>query len=133
MLASVPDSDTISPVVWMRRAQLTARLGHTADALQDLHRLTAQYPDSPMPAIEEGDIFSGKQHYSEAIAAYSRAIDRMGTPRRADWPVFYQRGIAYDQVHHWPQAEADFREALKLVAWPAFGVELSRLHLGQQG
>jgi tetratricopeptide (TPR) repeat protein len=115
MLAGVGDSDPLSPVARMRRAQLTASLGHPGDALRELDRLAAQYPDSPMPAIEQGDILSGRHRYKDAIAAYSRAIDHMMPVRRVDWPVFYQRGIAYNQMHRWPQAEADFRQALKLV------------------
>lgn len=115
MLADVPDRDPLSPVVRMRRAELTAQLGRAADALQQLDRVASEFPESPLPAIEQGDIYSGKREYRQAAAAYSRAIDRMHTVQRNDWPVFYQRGIAYDQAHDWPRAEADFRRALSLV------------------
>ncbi len=115
MLASVSDRDPLSPVIRMRRAELLAELGRTADAQQELDRLAAQFPDNPLPAIEQGDIYSGTHKYREAAAAYSRAIDHMQPVRRGDWPVFYQRGIAYDQSHQWPRAEADFRRALSLA------------------
>ncbi|HEY1935713.1 MAG TPA: tetratricopeptide repeat protein [Acetobacteraceae bacterium] len=115
MLAAVSDSDPLSPVVRMRRAQLTAQLGHPGDALHDLDRIAAQYPDSALPAVEQGDILSDWHRYVDAIAAYSRAIDRMMPVRRADWAVFYQRGVDYDHMQRWPQAEADFRQALTLV------------------
>jgi tetratricopeptide (TPR) repeat protein len=115
MLASVSDHDALNPVIQMRRAELLAVLGRTADAQQELDRLVAQFPDSPLPAIEQGDIYSGTHKYRQAAAAYSRAIDRMQPLRRSDWPVFYQRGIAYDQSHQWSRAEADFRRALSLA------------------
>ena len=115
MLAAVPDNDPLSPVIVMRRAALTAQVGRTADALRDLDRLVAQFPDSPLPGIVQGDIYSTTHQFSEAAAAYSRAIDRMRPARPSDWPVFYQRGVAYDQSHDWPRAEADFQRALRLV------------------
>jgi tetratricopeptide (TPR) repeat protein len=115
MLTSVSDRDPLSPVIQLRRAELLAELGRTADAQQELDRLVVQFPDNPLPAIEQGDIDSGTHKYRQAAAAYSRAIDRMQPVRRSDWPVFYQRGIAYDQSHQWARAEADFRRALSLA------------------
>jgi Flp pilus assembly protein TadD len=94
---------------------LTAQVGRAADALRDLDRLAAQFPDSPLPGIVQGDVYSSTHHFREAAAAYSRAIDRMRPAKRSDWPVFYQRGVAYDRSHDWPRAEADFRRALSLV------------------
>ncbi len=115
MLAGLSDSDPLSPVIVLRRAALTAQVGRAADALHDLDRLAAQFPDSPLPGIVEGDIYSETHKFREAAAAYSQAIDRMRPARGSDWPVFYQRGIAYDQSHDWPRAEADFRHALGLA------------------
>jgi len=115
MLAAVSADDPLGPVIVMRRAALTAQVGRPADALHDLDRLAAQFPDSPLPGIMQGDVYSTTHQFREAAAAYSRAINRLRPPRPSDWPVFYQRGIAYDQSHDWPRAEADFRRALSLV------------------
>lgn len=115
MLSGVSDRDPLSAVITMRRAALIAQFGRTADALNELDSLAARFPDSPLPAIEQGDIYIAKHNYQQAADAYSRGIDRMRPARRSDWPVFYQRGIAYDQSHEWPRAEADFRHALSLA------------------
>jgi Flp pilus assembly protein TadD len=115
MLSGISDHDPLDAVIVMRRAALIAQVGHMAEALDDLDRLAAQFPDSPLPAIEQGDIYIAEHNYQQAAAAYSRAVDRMRPVRRSDWPVFYQRGIAYDQSHEWPHAEADFRHALSLA------------------
>lgn len=115
MLGPVSDHDPLGPVIVMRRAALIAQLGRPAEALRDLDLLAAQFPDSPLPAVEEGDVYIADHKYPEAAAAYSRAINRMRPARQTDWPVFYQRGIAYDQSHDWPRAEADFRRALSLA------------------
>ena len=33
---------------------------------------------------------------------------------RANWNIFYQRGIAYERLKQWPKAEPNFRKALEL-------------------
>jgi tetratricopeptide (TPR) repeat protein len=114
MLAAVPAGDPLSAVVRMRRAGLVEALGHTEDAIHDLDRLAAEHPDSPLPVVELGDILRSKQRFPDAVAAYTRAITMLRQPAQGDWPLFYFRGIAYDQMHQWAKAEADFRHALAL-------------------
>jgi Flp pilus assembly protein TadD len=79
--------------------------------MHELQGIAADYPASPLPAIREGDILRSKQRFSDAVAAYDRAIARIPEPRQDDWLVFYDRGIS----HQWPKAEADFRHALALA------------------
>ncbi|HTU53921.1 MAG TPA: tetratricopeptide repeat protein [Acetobacteraceae bacterium] len=114
VLATVGDADPLAPIVEVRRALLLDHLGKVNDALAVLDRLAAQYPDQPDPLEAKGDILRSHERWQEAITAYDGAIARIGTPGPSDWTLFYDRGIAYDQVHEWPQAEPDFRKALEL-------------------
>lgn len=114
-LSGIPDDDPISGIVRLRRVALQERLGHTDEALQELSRLTRDFPNSPVPDIELGDLMRLKQRFPEAISAYSRAILRMPQPGSTDWPVFYNRGIAYERARQWEKAEADFHRALELA------------------
>jgi len=115
MLASVPSSDPLSAVIRMRRVGIMVQTGRTDEALRELDRIAASYPDSPLPPIQRGDILRSKERYSDAIAAYSSGIAKLGQPGAEDWPVFYDRGIAYQGAHQWRDAEADFRHALQLA------------------
>jgi tetratricopeptide (TPR) repeat protein len=115
MLTAVGADDPLIPVVRLRRAALTERLGHTEEAMHDLQRLGRDYPDSPIPAMREGDILRSKQRFTDAVAAYDRAIARIRTPGRADWLAFYDRGICYERSRQWSKAEADFQHALALA------------------
>ena len=115
MLAVIGNGDPLIAVVGLHRAALTERLGHTEDAARDLQRLAQDYPDSPLPAMREGDMLRSKQRFAEAIAAYDRAIARISQPVQTDWLVFYDRGICYERSHQWPKAEADFKLALTLA------------------
>ncbi|HUN43525.1 MAG TPA: tetratricopeptide repeat protein [Acetobacteraceae bacterium] len=114
MLASIPRNDPLAGLVGMRRTEILEQMGRTDEALQELTHLAAAYPDSPLPLIQRGDILRAKDHYNEAIAAYTAGIAKLGQQQAEDWPVFYDRGIALENAHQWHKAELDFRHALQL-------------------
>jgi len=114
VLAPVRADDPLEAVVQMRRADLEADAGQGDEALRQLQALSKVYPDSSLPDAEAGDILRMKGDYAGAATAYGRAIGRIGTLSERDWPLFYDRGVAYEQSNRWPLAEADFRHALQL-------------------
>ena len=115
ILAPVSNDDPLIAVVRLERVGLAERLGHTEDSMHDLQRLARDYPESPVPAMREGDLMRSRQRFAEAIAAYDRAIARIKTPQPTDWLVYYDRGICYERSRQWQQAEADFKQALTLA------------------
>lgn len=114
VLAPVAPTDPLAPVVTLRRAELASQLGKLPTALAELQTLARAYPKSSLPDAEIGDILRENDKFAAAIAAYSRAIARIGAPSALDWPLFYERGVCYDQANAWPQAQADFQRALTL-------------------
>jgi len=114
MLSDVPAGDPVIAVVQMRRALLADRLGRSDDAMHDLERLARDYPDSPLPDEQRGDILRTKLRFPDAVAAYDKAIARISHPVGSDWVIFYDRGVAEERAHQWPKAKADFEHALKL-------------------
>jgi tetratricopeptide (TPR) repeat protein len=115
MLAPVSNDDPLIAVVKLERVGLTERLGHAEEAMHDLQRLARDYPDSPIPAMREGDLLRGRQRFVEAVAAYDRAIARIKVPQPTDWLVYYDRGICHERSRQWSKAEADFKQALTLA------------------
>jgi tetratricopeptide (TPR) repeat protein len=114
MLTDVPATDPIAAVVQLRRAALVDRLGHSDDAMRDLERMAKDYPDSPLPDEQRGDILRVTQRFPDAVAAYDKAIGRISHPSSSDWVVYYDRGVAEERSHQWPKAKADFEHALQL-------------------
>ncbi len=114
VLAPVAESDPLNAVVRLRRAELDSRLGQEAEAMAQLQDLARAYPTSSLPDSEAGDILRADGNFSGAAQAYERATARIGTPSQLDWPLFYERGVAYDQSGEWTKAQADFELALKL-------------------
>jgi tetratricopeptide (TPR) repeat protein len=114
VLNEVPASDPLIAIVQLRRAALVERLGRPDEAMRDLERLARDYPDSPLPDEQRGDILRIKQRFPDAVAAYDKALARIARPKGSDWIVFYDRGVAEERSHQWPKAEADFKRALEL-------------------
>ncbi|MGH7057092.1 MAG: tetratricopeptide repeat protein, partial [Acetobacteraceae bacterium] len=115
VLAAVSEADPLAGLIDLRRATLLADAGKADDALNQLDRLARRYPNRPEPLEVKGDLLRGDGHWSAAIEAYSGAIATLAHPGSNDWSLYYDRGIAYDQVHDWPRAQADFQTALKLA------------------
>jgi len=113
-LAAVPDTDPLLTVVQLRRAGLLDELKQTDAATSLLNELASQHPDQPEPLAALGDLLRRRNRFAEAIPVYDRAIARVGTPTRSNWPLFYARGIALEREGKWDRAEADFRYALEL-------------------
>ena len=114
-LKPVADSDPLVAVVQLRRAMLEDVLGQTGEATALLEDLARRYPDRPEPLAQAGDMLRRKNRFAEAVTVYDRAVARLGTPSRVNWPLFYERGVAYERSGDWPRAESDFEYALKLA------------------
>lgn len=114
-LAPVPATDPLISVVRLRRAMFTERAGNSEDAARDLEQIGRDYPDSPLPLAQLGDLLRGKNRYAEAIGAYDRAIGRVRAPQRSAWPLFYARGISQERSGNWTMAQADLERALQLA------------------
>jgi tetratricopeptide (TPR) repeat protein len=114
MLNEVAAADPIYPVVQLRKASVVDRLGRSDDAMRDLDRLAHDYPESPLPDIQRGDILRMKQQFPDAVVPYDRATARDTVPTANDWVIFYDRGVAEERTHQWQKAEADFNHALEL-------------------
>jgi len=96
------------------RADALRKSGKTEAAIEVLQQLARSRPDNPAVYITLGDTLRGLERYEEASVAYDAAIALYDEPQRAQWLVFFARGITFERTDRWPQAEADFRRALHL-------------------
>jgi tetratricopeptide (TPR) repeat protein len=90
------------------------QLDRTDDALAHIKRITAKDPKDLDAIVSLGGIYQGRKRFAEAADAFSQAIDVVGQPSRANWSLYYYRGIAYERTKQWPKAEIDFKKALEL-------------------
>ncbi len=117
---AIKNYEAIQPesALWINaRIQLALNLNQIErkeDAITLLKELIAENPENTSPMISLGNILRGHKDYTEAVAAYSQAIDLIEEIQPSDWSTFYSRGIAYERKGEWPNAENDLLQALKL-------------------
>jgi tetratricopeptide (TPR) repeat protein len=91
-----------------------AKLDKVDDSIRDLKRITVANPRDIEAWTALGDTYRAANRFSEAVTAYTGAINAVGTPEKKHWPLFYARAISEDRAHDWPASEADLQLALKL-------------------
>jgi tetratricopeptide (TPR) repeat protein len=84
------------------------------EAVKHLTALLDADPADTRAYLALGGVYGAKKDFKSAAAIYDRAEQAITAPLRSHWNLFYQRGIAYEQLDIWPKAEESFRKALKL-------------------
>lgn len=93
-------------------------LGKPDEAVKHLNALIAERPDDVDALSALGNIYRSRKLFQEAADTYDKAIAKIASPGRANWDLFYFRGIARERIKRWPEAEADLRKALELLPEP---------------
>ncbi|GAB3130373.1 tetratricopeptide repeat protein [Novispirillum itersonii] len=112
--AAVPKTAQTWFPVRLKLAEIYQELNRTEEARKILTDLATQYPHAADPLSDMGELERRLKHWDAAAAAYRKAIERLGTPARAHWPVWYSLGIALERGKRWPEAEQAFKTALSL-------------------
>ncbi|SNB51964.1 Tfp pilus assembly protein PilF [Arboricoccus pini] len=106
-----------SPFAWdveLLKVATLDQIGQSDKAEAMLRQMAQDRPERLDALITLGDMLRQKEKFTEAEQAYTQAVQRLHDPNAQDWRLFYARGITYERTDRWPQAEADFKKALKL-------------------
>jgi tetratricopeptide (TPR) repeat protein len=89
-------------------------LDRTEEAKKHLDKLIGDNPKDLEAALALGNILRGRKQFAECADVYSKGIATIDKPEKANWLVFYFRGICYERSKQWSKAEADLKVALDL-------------------
>jgi tetratricopeptide (TPR) repeat protein len=89
-------------------------LDRTDEAKKRLQRLVAEHPKDTEAIMALGNILRGRKEFAACADVYGKAIANLAEPEKANWVMFYFRGICYERSKDWPKAEADLKKALEL-------------------
>jgi tetratricopeptide (TPR) repeat protein len=115
IFARIPEGSPIRQTAEIQIGLNLEQMGKGDEAVAQLERLMQKRPDDVEVIMALGNVQRSRKKYAEAAATYTKAIDRIGTPDRSHWSVFYYRGSAYERAKEWAKAEADLKKALELV------------------
>jgi tetratricopeptide (TPR) repeat protein len=110
----VPASSPLHRNAAIQMATNLDSLDRPDEAKKHLEALIAQHPDDQEAIMALGNIQRGRKQFSECADTYSKAVATLDHPVKANWLVFYFRGICYERSQQWPKAEADLKKALEL-------------------
>ncbi|MDX3810169.1 tetratricopeptide repeat protein [Bosea thiooxidans] len=114
----MPATSPLRPNAEIQAGLALENLGKHDEAVKHLDKVIAERPDDVDALAALGNIYRSRKQFAEAAAAYDKAIDKIASPGRANWDLFYFRGIARERINRWPEAEADLRKALELLPDP---------------
>ncbi len=100
--------------VQIQKAFALNSLERVDDAKVLLEGLTAKNPNDVRPLDALGNILRSHERYAEAREYYAQALKLIDKPAKDNWTLFYSRGVCNERLKNWPEAEADFKEALAL-------------------
>jgi tetratricopeptide (TPR) repeat protein len=111
----VPENSPMRRISELQLGLALAQGDKTDEARKHLKALIDSDPKDIRSYLAYGSVLSDAKDYAAMAENYDKAVEVIGPlPRRSDWTVFFQRGIAYERLKKWDQAEPNFRKALDL-------------------
>ena len=110
----IPAASPLKRVAELQLGLNLADLKRQDEAVSHLKAALAQDESDMRAYLSLGGVYASQENYRAAADIYERAVARIAEPTRAEWNIFYQRGIAYERLKEWDKAEPNFRKALEL-------------------
>ena len=111
----VPENSPMRRISELQLGLALAQGGKVEEARKHLQNLIASDPKDIRSYLAYGSVLSDAKDYAAMADNYDKAVEVLGPlPGKGAWTVFFQRGIAYERLKKWDQAEPNFRKALEL-------------------
>jgi tetratricopeptide (TPR) repeat protein len=110
----VPASSPLHRNAAIQMAANLDSLDRADEAEKHLKALIKDHPRDLEAIMALGNVLRGHKKFAECADVYAKGVDTIAHPEKANWTVFYFRGICYERSHQWPKAEADLKKALDL-------------------
>ncbi len=102
------------PRAQIRRAVNYNSLGNVEKSKELLDKLSVLQPKEIGPLDTLGNLMRSHKRYEEAVKYYDKAIALIKKPGKEHWSHFYSRGVSYERMGKWDEAEKDLQKAHKL-------------------
>ncbi len=114
--SQVPETSPFWRISRIEKANNLSRLEQIEAAVAELRTLIEAEPDDLSGYMVLGGIFNREERYREAAEVYDKAVTIIGLPESHHWNLFFRRGIAYERLKEWDNAEPNFKKSLELSA-----------------
>ena len=107
-------NDPLYTAAQIGKADALSQSGKYEEAIEVLQELIIIAPEMVTAYQALGDDFRSINRFDDSVLSYSSALDLMRGKNTTNWILYYSRGIAYEQLGDWINAEKDFRRALEI-------------------
>lgn len=111
---TVPATSLLRRPAQERKINALRRIGRIQEAEDALRSALRNHPDDAAYLISLGDLLREKRDFDEAVLRYTTAVTILEKAGRADWFVYFARGVSYEEMGDWVKAEADLVRALTI-------------------
>ncbi|NKX43041.1 tetratricopeptide repeat protein [Roseicyclus persicicus] len=112
--SEVPPGDAQYVEAQLGRADAYFEDGREEAAVTVLRSLAEAHPDLATVQAAFGDALRRTEQCTDAVAAYTAALDLVDITQQRYWFLYYTRGICHEVLQDFAASEADFRQALVL-------------------
>ena len=112
----VLETSPFSRISRIEKANNLSRLEQTDAAISELLALIESEPNDLSGYMVLGGIYNREERYRDSANIYDKAVAIIGLPEAHHWNLFFRRGIAYERLKDWKNAEPNFQKSLELSA-----------------
>src|SRR5690606_21190803 len=91
--SQIPAGSAMKRVAELQLGLNLADLDRHDEAIEHLKAALEEAPDDMRAYLALGGVYASQENFAAAAELYDRAVERIDTPTRAEWNIFYQRGI----------------------------------------
>jgi tetratricopeptide (TPR) repeat protein len=110
----VPEDSPLKRNADIQLATNLEALDRPEEAKHILVRLLKDRPEDQEAIMALGNVERARKEFPDCAATYGKGIALLKEPTKANWLIYYFRGICNERAKQWPAAEADFKKALDL-------------------
>jgi tetratricopeptide (TPR) repeat protein len=110
----VPEDSPLKRNAEIQLATNLDALERTDESKKILERLLKDHADDQEAIMALGNVLRARKEFAECADIYGKGIAALKNPQRANWLIFYFRGICNERAKQWSGAEGDFKRALEL-------------------
>jgi Flp pilus assembly protein TadD len=114
LFADVSPSSPFFLAASIQQALDLEQLGQQERAISILETTQKKFPSNIDTLIAMGNVYRSRKDFQQSATWYSRAIKLLADKDPNYWSLYYSRGISYERLGQWPEAECDLRQALVL-------------------
>jgi tetratricopeptide (TPR) repeat protein len=114
VLDSVPETSPFYPIAATLASAADASRGLSEPATARLEPIVAENPTDIAAVNLLARLYQSDERWEDTLVLLSNTIDAVEIFPAEDWVLFFRRGVAFERLGRWDEAEVEFRRALAL-------------------